>query len=477
MKLGYLILAHESYSDLNILLDTLCFYPEDQVILHHDKKSKYHEDITLSVKKYKNLSLVESVIVEWGEVSIVHATLEGIKLALTKDIDYLILLSGSCMPITARSALVKHLELMDGDFIECHDPVKSRWVKDGLEKERWEHFNFFNWRKNPLLFSLSHKIQHKLKIKRRLPSGINFVLGSQWWGLKKDTLKIIMSFINKNNFKEFLYKTWIPDEFFLQSIVYSVKSNDTIHNILMHYRFNNVGVPKVFTLADINEIDSISGKKFFVRKIDKKEHKLKDYLSSLYLEKLCSFPTVEPDTLLQPSIKNLISDIPIHNNIYPIYVFVMDSETDYDFLSLRDYLKTKFNMFFYGELFSTFKIDYGEENYHPLYEMNDVSLRDYDLRAFSFSLFKGMNLISFVVNIDDFDRAHYAIRQFPIIKFVFSASSYKKNLGSISRALALKKYLKSDGYDVIYEWEPEKLKVCLDNDIVNSCLDDIYKQY
>lgn len=467
MNLGYLILAHESFSDLKLMLDTLSFYNNDYIFLHHDKKSKYNREISVCVEKYHNLRLIESIDVEWGEASIVYATLAGIELALTKDIDYLILLSGSCMPITTREALVKHLEIINTDCIECHDPIKGRWVKDGLEKERWEHFNFFNWRKDPIFFSVTHKIQSKLRIKRKFPGGTTPVLGSQWWCLKKDTLNKIVSFKNEYAAEKFIKKSWIPDEFFIQSIVNSTERNIINNNILMHYRFNDVGIPKVFTSADLNELMDISGEKFFARKIDKKDLVIQSFLSQLYCDSNLKGEMFEDNASSAfkfiPSKKKFIKDTIAPSHPHPIYVILFYKEINDELGVFCEHIKENLNLKFYGELFSNSKIDYGFEKQTPLYFKDDILLRDYDLRAFASIVFNEASTAIFLLNIDNFDKGHYAIQQFPNVKFIFPIISYK--FESAARLLYLKKYLKSEGYDVIYDNDTDALFSLIESDV------------
>ncbi|HFI8802411.1 TPA: beta-1,6-N-acetylglucosaminyltransferase [Escherichia coli] len=459
MKLGYLILAHERYEELKELLLTLTKNPHDSVFVHHDKKSVFKDDVTKLKKDFTSVEFIQSIDVEWGSASIVSATLNGMRVAVTKDIDYLILLSGSCMPIKSRTDLIEYLKKNNKDFIECHDLRCGPWVKAGLEKERWEHYNLFNWRKDPIFFSLIHNAQSILRVRRKFPNGITPVLGSQWWCLKKETIRRVVDFTDNSNAEKFLKSTWIPDEFYIQSVVNSINSVGEINDILMYYRFNDVGIPKLFTMADINELISAKQDKFFARKMDFKDEKLISLLSGIYNGKSYSdLKTSSINSVLRPSLNKYLTDSSNFSKISPIYAFIVKNNKEKIielFESLRDEFK---ECVFFDELFSKNRIIYGLGDVHPLYDEYNTQIRNYDPEYFTKNVLDNGSINMIIIDLDDFNRVNHILRDNPFLTYVFYGDVESTKVSTQIEYLKLIRYLKSTGIDVIHEPSLNQLK-------------------
>ncbi len=387
MKLGYILLAHEPFLTLKPLLDCIT-ENDDIVVLHYDKSTPHADDIELINSHYPNIIFAKRETVEWGEASIVQATLNAIDALLENEDkpDYVTLLSGSCFPIQSRSKLIEYLMLNKGDeFIECHDIAKSQWVQAGLEWARWELFHFYNWRKNPRLFSLSEKIQRKLGIKRSFPFGDGMYMGSQWWTLSLEMLRKIQKTTKQYKLMSFVNRTWIPDEFFFQTLTANLLVNNRkIKAPLMHHRFSDTGIPKIFTEFDQGEL--FNSDKFFARKIHYRDAKLLGTLSDTYLEK--GNPII-------PIVDQLKTSLEFHwykdcafNNFFqycplPIVIIIEAHTVDNIMPALFESIKQvqpKFSV--YGDLFSVKKIDFNGEPTLGLYKEDDVIMRDYDRQEF-----------------------------------------------------------------------------------------------
>ncbi|EKN3735303.1 beta-1,6-N-acetylglucosaminyltransferase [Yersinia enterocolitica] len=479
MKLGYLILAHESYDELSILLKTLSSFSDDCIIVHHDKKSNHKEDLVRIKNDYSHVNFIDSINVEWGEDSIVTATLNGMKIAQNNDIDYLVLLSGSCMPIKSRDDLIQYLSDDDRDYIECHDLNKGNWVKAGLEKERWEHYNLFNWRKDPVYFSISHKIQDLFKIKRKFPGGINPVMGSQWWCLKKDTIKNILEFSESNKVGRFLKKTWIPDEFYIQSVANHFTDPTGLGEIMMYYRFNDVGIPKVFTFTDIPELLSATNNKFFARKIDLADNNLTNYLSNVYRGTSCHEDGVSLKAeVVKPSFQKYLIASFDFKKISPLYVFVANEKVKEKILEIYDNMKSEFSYCrFYDELFSAKSINYGLESEHPYYTASDINIRDYDLQYFTMNILDNGFVNVFIMNIDDFDKVNYVIQDHPMVKYIIVNDINEYDIESLKESAKITKYLKSNGIDVLLETDLDTLENKIRSEILANPIANICKKW
>lgn len=286
MKIGFVILAHESPERLKPLLEGLLASGRN-VFLHHDAGTGTDTAEILSSLDTPsgagNLYLADRVKVEWGEWSIVKATLNCLRKAAENqdDSDYYFLLSGSCMPVKPVRFLEESLGGEDVDYIEAVNAEENRWITQGIQEERWEQFHFFNWRSQQWRFDNSLKFQEKLGVKRKLPLSHVAHMGSQWWCLRRSTVTKILDLLDKHPQVERFYKyTWVPDELFFQTMAGNlVPRREIVARPLTRYAFNSWGIPRVYYNDDYPEL--LSENRFFVRKVSHRAEELKYRLSRL----------------------------------------------------------------------------------------------------------------------------------------------------------------------------------------------------
>lgn len=448
MKLGFIILAHEAYEELSPLLDTLCGF-NDEIVFHFDQSSKHKDTLNKVIGNY-NVIIPKLEKVEWGEASIVNATLNSMELFKDKNVDYVILLSGSCFPIKSRDELVLFLEKNRGcDFIDCHDVSHSSWVTDGLEKERWEYYHYLNWRKNKRLFTLSAKIQKTLKIKRDFIGRIKPMMGSQWWCLQKSTISSILDFTEKNNGRKFISNTWIPDEFYIQSLVYNQKkaTPELIKPQLTSYKFNSRGIPKIYSYSDINEIKKINN--FFIRKINNNDIELKIKLKNVYIkgEKLPNLAEKKKIFKCQSLVDDSISSF-----MSPKFIFIKGVNNK----RIINNLIEKYNILnvlpkFFGELYSSSIVEsYGLFEPSLNISLSDVRYRDYSLKRFTYYLNKSEgNGFSFISDINDFDMINYLYRDSLNILYFYLFDKNNTCKDEYLDILRKSRYLKTIGIELL----------------------------
>ena len=272
MKVSFILLAHEHPDHLRQLIDSILSSGSD-LYVHYDKKSAHdlqQYSSTWDLGRHTGkIFFVGREAIQWGEWSIVRATLRC--LAAWRDSndesDYVMLISGSCLPTKPLAQLCRLLEESRIDYIETIDAVENRWVSHGDQLERWSHYSLFNWRRNPALFSLSNKLQKKLGVHREIPLQHRPHIGSQWWCLRRHTLICVLDMISRNPQLLSFYKyTWIPDEFFFQTLVANIVPAQQISDRpLTLNTFNWNGV------AEVRYDDSITflleSEEFFARKI------------------------------------------------------------------------------------------------------------------------------------------------------------------------------------------------------------------
>ena len=111
MKHAYLILAHNNFYTLKVLLKLLDNENND-IYIHIDKKTRnVPKEEILSVVQKSNLHWVTPIKTYWGHSSLVNAELKLIKTAiLNGEYEYLHLISGVDLPLKKQSEIHKFFE-------------------------------------------------------------------------------------------------------------------------------------------------------------------------------------------------------------------------------------------------------------------------------------------------------------------------------------------------------------------------------
>lgn len=286
MKVSFVLLAHEAPESLKPLIQSVLSAGSD-IFVHHDARSPH--DLEGACGEWGldvlpgRIYFAKRVKVVWGEWSIIQATLNCLYLAREKDYncDYLMLISGSCMPVKPIKLLEEHLAQDEVDHIEVVNARDNRWITDGIQEERWELFHFFNWRYQTTLFNWGISLQKKWNIKRKLPLSQIPHMGSQWWCLRKSTIERILGLIDNNpRLTKFYKRSWIPDELFFQTQVGNlIPSTEIDPAPLTRYQFNSWGIPRVYYEDDLAEL--IGEELFFARKVSHRAPVLREHLKRL----------------------------------------------------------------------------------------------------------------------------------------------------------------------------------------------------
>jgi hypothetical protein len=159
---------------------------------------------------------------EWGTWGLVAATQAATEMLLDgfPDVSHVFLASGSCLPLRPVRELVAYLdERPETDFIESARIADVPWTVGGLSEERFTLSFPFSWRKHRRIFDHFVRLQRILRLKRRLPEGIEPHMGSQWWCLTRKTLDAILTDPARPAYDRFFRLVWIPDESYFQTLV------------------------------------------------------------------------------------------------------------------------------------------------------------------------------------------------------------------------------------------------------------------
>ncbi len=275
MKLGFIILAHQ---DLHRTGQLVRFLARNNcpVCLHIDQNALPEEvkELESSLNHIENVVFTKREKCGWGQFSIVQATLNAAEVLLKNhpDVTNVFLASGSCLPARPIKQLMAFLERHKGtDFIESFPVGDEKWVKGGLDQERFTLYFPLSWRKHRFAFDRLVDVQRLLKIKRTVPKHIAPHMGSQWWCLTKETLLKIVADPRRQQNDRFFSKTWISDESYFQSLARE-HSNHIKSQSLTFATFDSQGKPFLFYDDHLTEFPKTEA--FFIRKAWPGAHKL-----------------------------------------------------------------------------------------------------------------------------------------------------------------------------------------------------------
>ncbi len=228
----------------------------------------------------------------WGEWSLVAATLEALQAAeqAFPQASHFYLLSGDCMPIKSAEYARAFLDAEDCDYIETCDFFESDWIKTGIREERLVYRHWFNERSQKALFYASMNWQKRLGLRRGLPEGLQMMIGSQWWCLRRQTVEAVLDLIrSRPQLIRFFKTTWIPDETFFQTLVAHVVPKNRIRSSSPTFlMFTDYGMPVTFYN---DHYDLLLRQNFlFARKISAEALQLRARLGEIWQAKGVDFP-------------------------------------------------------------------------------------------------------------------------------------------------------------------------------------------
>lgn len=258
----------------------------DKVVIHFDARAprKAYSTLRQALDADANVAFAKRVKCGWGEWSLVQATLNGLRAAVKSfpDATHFYLLSGDCMAIKTAEYAHGLLRADDLDYIESVDFFTSGWIRTGFVKERLIHRHLFNERTQKRLFYASLNLQRWLRLTRRIPAGLEMMIGSQWWCLRRSTVDSVLRFVRQRpDVVRFFRTTWIPDETFFQTLVHHlVPSSEICRRNLTFLMFSDYGLPVTFYNDHYDLL--LRQDYLFARKISPEATDLKTRLGALY---------------------------------------------------------------------------------------------------------------------------------------------------------------------------------------------------
>ena len=288
---AYMIIAHNQFELLEKLILSLDDERND-IYIHIDAKVKdFDFDFFSELTKHSAVSFTDKRFsIRWGGFDMVRAEYALLEKALSNGTkyEYIHLLSGIDLPIKSNDEIHSFFTKNNGrEFLH----FTSKCLND-TEFDRIRAYHFAPGRRNVI-----NRIITKLESKTARAFGINRIKnldvqkGSQWFSITGEFAKYVLD--NKNFvFKQFKY-TFIPDEFFVQTLLINSPFKDKLFKNELdndHFACARLidwkrGNPYVWTMEDYDEI--MSSPCMFARKFDyENQPEIVDkILSDIILEK------------------------------------------------------------------------------------------------------------------------------------------------------------------------------------------------
>ena len=228
MKHAYLILAHNNFYTLKVLLKLLDNENND-IYIHIDKKTRnVPKEEILSVVQKSNLHWVTPIKTYWGHSSLVNAELKLIKTAiLNVEYEYLHLISGVDLPLKKQSEIHKFFEDNKGKEFVGFSNLKNNY-EDRVKYYYWLQKYEKNSKIIAKLQEILTKFQKILKVNRLKNSNINIQKGCQWVSITGDFAKYIIK--QEKWIQKFFANTNCSDELLMQTILINSPFAKNIYN-------------------------------------------------------------------------------------------------------------------------------------------------------------------------------------------------------------------------------------------------------
>lgn len=265
MKHAWLVIAHNEFEILQLLLDALDG-PEDDIFVHIDRKVKVLP--TLRTGKSALHVLESRLDVRWGNVTQIQCELALMEEALKYGpYGYYHIISGTHLPLQNKEAVHAFYEAHKG-----HE-LMNLWEEDPRDiGNKLARYNFFTRQftnPHPGLKKLAHFswrvtqfVQKKLKV-NRYPSE-SFYKSDNWVSLTEDAVRFLVS--RKDEILRKYRFTYCGDEYFVATELmkkpdeFSIEDSKFILKVI--FKKHN---PEVLTMHDydmLRECGYLFGRKF-----------------------------------------------------------------------------------------------------------------------------------------------------------------------------------------------------------------------
>lgn len=266
-KHAYLIIAHNNFSQLQILV-TLLDDPRNDIYLHVDKRAKLFRPDMIKVI-HSDLILVDRIRVNWGGHSQIQCEMNLLKAAAQKQYAYYHLLSGLDLPLKTQEEIHSFFDTAyPNNFIKFDD----RAIQSGSFLHRVNTYHLFQdhfgrstgvW--PGILRRLEERLlrlQTALRVQRK--QYVTPYKGTNWFSITHELAEYVLG--REALIKKQFYYTVCADEVFLHSVVMDSPYKHTVVNHSLRAIDWTRGEPYIYRAEDVDEL--LASGDLFGRKFD-----------------------------------------------------------------------------------------------------------------------------------------------------------------------------------------------------------------
>lgn len=269
MRHAYLIIAHNEFEVLNLLVSKLDDERND-IYVHFDRKLKTLPQ--LRVSKSRLFVLEDRVDVRWGNVSQIKCEMVLFEKALENaPYDYYHLISGTHLPLMDNDAIDGFFKKEDGRSvvtgmvkdIEYQETLKMRRIN--LFTRNYASHKQLLSRCSQFLWKSFIALQRVLNI--RINKSASFYKASNWASLTEDAVRLIVE-RKKLIFRKYRFSL-CGDEFFVPTeLMDSPLRGKVVNNDLLLKQEMQRANPRVYHLIELDELKQsgcVFARKFTIR--------------------------------------------------------------------------------------------------------------------------------------------------------------------------------------------------------------------
>lgn len=276
MRHVYLVAAYENFEVLEFLMAMIDDERND-IYLHVDKKAKGFEPSRFNaICRKSNVTIVPRELVYWADYTQVKAALRLMRLALQSgnNFSHIHFLSDSDLPIKSPDQIHDFIaDHPENEFVAFNPPPS--WVDDWLGY----YYPLNRYLRHPSRFvagaynrfsHYSRKAQKQAGIRRQRSIEIKY--GSDWFSITRSLAEYLVD--NEKVIRQNFRHTFLPSEFYVQTLVWNSHFRDKVFDFSNPYRSNLRHIdfsrgtgssPYTFTISDLAELrtsDRLFARKF-----------------------------------------------------------------------------------------------------------------------------------------------------------------------------------------------------------------------
>jgi hypothetical protein len=232
VNVAYIISAYK-LPDLLLRLVRRLDGPRSSFFIHVDARTPDDEFAAFHgpLAATGNVTFLERHACYWGDFGHVEATLKGLRASLgaSREVDYVVLLTGQDYPLAPASAIESRLASLNGGILMEHFRLPSaRWTDGGMDRIEHRQFRLggrlHRFPGQPFasrrLAAAWMRAARGMGMLRSFPGGLVPYGGSSYWSMPAACGRYVLDFVDDNpKLVHFFRQTTIPDEMFFQTVV------------------------------------------------------------------------------------------------------------------------------------------------------------------------------------------------------------------------------------------------------------------